>query len=39
MFTRMDKSALMNEADPKVLLKVCTELNGAISEYEAVEKN
>ena len=39
MFTRFDKTGLMNEADPKVLIKVCSELNGAISDYEAVEKN
>ena len=39
MFTKFDKNALMNEADPTVLIRVCSELNNAISEYEAVEKN
>ena len=39
MFKKKKKNALMNEADPKVLLKVCGELNNATSEYEAIEKN
>jgi hypothetical protein len=39
LFTKFDKNALMSEADPKVLIRVCSELNGAIADYEAVEKN
>ena len=39
MFSRMDKTTLMTEVDPKVILKVCTELNSTTTEYEAVEKN
>jgi hypothetical protein len=39
MFSRMDKTDLMTSVDPKVILKVCTELNSAHSEYEAVAKN
>jgi|TARA_R110000851_G_C13053952_1_gene563354 hypothetical protein len=39
MFTKFDKNALMNEADPNVLIRVCGELNRAVSEYEAIEKN
>lgn len=39
MFSRMDKTTLMTEVDPKVILRVCTELNSNTTEYEAVEKN
>ena len=39
MFSRMDKTTLMTEVDPKVILRVCTELNSTTTEYEAVEKN
>lgn len=39
MFNRADKVTLMNEADPNVLLRVCGELNNAVSEYEDVAKN
>lgn len=39
LFTKFDKNALMNEADPNVLIRVCTELNSAVAEYEAIEKN
>ena len=39
MFTKFDKNALMNEADPNVLLRVCSELNNAVLEYEEVAKN
>jgi hypothetical protein len=39
MFNKFDKNALMNDADPQVLLRVCAELNNATSEYEEVAKN
>jgi len=39
IFSRMDKSTLMNEADPSVLLRVCSELNNATTDYEEVAKN
>tara|TARA_A100001201_G_C4070759_1_gene195728 strand:- start:576 stop:917 length:342 start_codon:yes stop_codon:yes gene_type:complete len=39
MFTKFDKNALMNEADPSVLLRVCAELNNATSDYEDISKN
>ena len=38
MFSRMDKTDLMTSVDPKVILRVCTELNSAHSDYEAVAK-
>jgi len=39
LFNRMDKNTLMNEADPAVLLKVCSELNNATTDYEEIAKN
>lgn len=39
MFHSADKVTLMNEADPQVLLRVCSELNNAVAEYEEVAKN
>ena len=39
MFSRMDKTSLLNEVDPKVILRVCTVLNQATSDYEEVKKN
>jgi len=39
MFVRADRHTLLNEADPKVLLRVCSELNNGVADYEAVEKN
>ena len=39
MFTKFDKTKLMNEADPAVLLRVCAELNSATTNYEDVGKN
>jgi len=39
LFNKFDKSTLMNEADPQVLIRVCSELNNATSEYEDVAKN
>ena len=39
MFNRMDKTSLLNEVDPKVILRVCTVLNQATSDYEDVKKN
>jgi len=39
MFTKFDKTTLMNDADPATLLRVCSELNNAVSEYEEVAKN
>jgi len=39
MFHNADKVTLMNEADPTVLLRVCSELNNAVAEYEEVVKN
>ena len=39
MFSRMDKTTLMTEVDPKVIMKVCTVLNSSTMDYEAVEKN
>ena len=39
LFTKFDKTTLMNDADPSVLLRVCGELNNAVSEYEEIAKN
>lgn len=39
LFSKFDKNALMNEADPEVLLRVAGELNNAIVDSEAVAKN
>ena len=39
MFSRMDKTTLMTQVDPKVILKICTALNSTTTDYEAVEKN
>ena len=39
MFSRMDKTSLMTEVDPKVILRVCTVLNSGHSDYEAIAKN
>jgi len=41
MFSKFDKNELMTQADPKVLIKVASQLNNATSEYamEEVEKN
>lgn len=39
MFNAADKMSLMNEVDPAVILRVATQLNNAVSEYEEVEKN
>ena len=39
LFSKFDKAALMNEADPTTLLRVCSELNNAVADYEDVAKN
>ena len=39
MFNKFDKTTLMNEADPSTLLRVCSELNNAVADYEEVAKN
>lgn len=41
MFHKFDKTTLMNEADPSVLIKVASALNNATTEYnqEEVAKN
>jgi hypothetical protein len=39
IFHKADKVTLMNEADPTVLLRVCSELNNAVAEYEDIAKN
>lgn len=39
MFSKFDKNTLMNEADPTTLLRVCSELNNAVADYEEVAKN
>jgi hypothetical protein len=39
MFTKYDKTTLMNEADPATLLRVCGELNNAVADYEEIAKN
>tara|TARA_Y100000114_G_scaffold144755_1_gene153687 strand:- start:1534 stop:1875 length:342 start_codon:yes stop_codon:yes gene_type:complete len=38
MFTRMDRTSLMTEVDPKVILRLCQELNANHTEYEEVVK-
>jgi len=39
MFNRFDKNALMNEVDPNVIIRVCTEINMPIEPMEVLEKN
>jgi len=39
LFTKFDRTKLMNEADPAVLLKVRAELNSATTDYQDVGKN
>ncbi len=41
MFTMADKMILLNEVDPKVLIRVVSEMNGVSEEVavDAVEKN
>jgi hypothetical protein len=39
LFNKFDKNALMNEADPSVLMKIASILNSATTEYEEVAKN
>jgi hypothetical protein len=38
LFTKFDKVTMMNEVDPKVLIRVASKLNSAISEYQTVEE-
>jgi len=42
LFNKFDKSTLMNEVDPAVLIRIATAINGATTEYQTpqvVEKN
>ena len=39
MFTRMDKTTLLTQVDPKIIMRICTVLNNTTTEYEVVEKN
>jgi hypothetical protein len=41
MFTQMDKQVLLNEVDPQVLIRVVSEINGAVetNDVDAIEKN
>lgn len=39
LFNKFDKTTLMNEADPNVLMRVAAVLNATTSDYESVEKN
>lgn len=41
MFNKGDKNALMYEVDPNVIIRVCTEINNPMEEYdvETLEKN
>ena len=38
IFSKFDRTTLMNEVDPAVLVRVASTLNNAISEYETVEE-
>jgi hypothetical protein len=39
MFKMADKPTFMNEVDPTVLIRVCSEMNSVDSNMEIVEKN